>query len=329
MNRSTEHSAAPSPESGHDQSSQAAAWFARLRSGRMSAEERAAFDSWLGQHPTHEQAFQELGALWEDPDLLEAAVELDETLRPALSEGPAHRLWPRIVVGAAVLLLVSVVALYQWDVALRLRSVYVTAAGERHTLLLADRSTVTLNTRSAVATSYKADLRHVTLLKGEALFRVEPDKSRPFLVEHQGVVARAVGTAFVVRERRDGVQVSVIEGVVAVQPARHAGSPVTLTAGQQVVMGTNGTASVQAINSDIAMQWTQGRLVFDTTPLSEVLEEIARYHPGYIGLWNSNLADLRVSGSYNLSNTSQILTTLTQTLPVHMTRLTDHFVVFH
>jgi transmembrane sensor len=329
MNRRSDNSAAPPPEPGHDRSDQAAAWFARLRSGHASAEERAAFDSWIRRHPTHEQAFQELGALWEDPDLLQAAVEIDETAPRAVPAGPWHRLWPRIVAGAAVLLLISAVALFQWDVPLRLRSDYVTAAGERHTLLLADRSTVILNTRSAVATSYKADIRHVTLLKGEALFRVEPDKSRRFIVEYQGVVTQAVGTSFLIREKQDGLHITVLEGVVQVRSDSRAGSAISLTAGQQARVAPNGTTSIHSVNPDAASAWVQGRLVFDSMPFSEVLEEIARYHSGYVGLWNPVLATLRVSGSYNLTDTAHILTTLTQTLPVHMTRLTDRFVVFH
>lgn len=328
MNRSSDKSAAPPPESVQDRSNQAAAWFARLRSGRTSTEERAAFDAWIRRHPTHEQAFQEIGALWEDPDLLQAAVELDNTVSPDRSAGPRHRRWPRIVAGAAVLLLVSAVALFQWDIPMRLRSDYVTATGERHTLLLADRSTVILNTRSAVATSYKADNRHVTLLKGEALFRVEPDKSRPFIVEYKGVVTQAVGTSFLVREKQDGLHITVLEGVVQIRSDSRGGSAISLTAGQQARVAPNGTTSIHSVNPEAASAWVQGRLVFDTMPFSEVLEEIARYHSGYVGLWNPALAPLRVSGSYNLTDTAQILTTLTQTLPVHMTRLTDRFVVF-
>ena len=329
MNRSPECSASPPPGFGHDQSGQAAEWFVRLRSGRMSAEERTALDSWFGQHPSHKPAFQEIEALWEDPDLLHAAVEIDDTRPTAVSARPRQRLWPRIAVGAAVLLLVSVVALFQWDVPMRLRSDYVTAAGERHTLLLTDRSTVTLNTRSAVATSYQADLRHVTLLKGEALFRVEPDKRRPFVVEYHGVIAQAVGTSFLVREKQDGLHITVLEGVVQVRSHSRGGSGISLTAGQQARVASNGTTSLHNVNPEAASAWVQGRLVFDSMLFPEVIEEIARYHSGYVGLWNPALAPLRVSGSYHLADTVQILTTLTQTLPVHMTQLTDRVVVFH
>ncbi|MDF2458081.1 MAG: putative Iron dicitrate transrane sensor FecR [Nitrospira sp.] len=329
MTQHSEHSMTSRPGTGQDGSDQALAWFARLRSGRMSANEQAAFESWLDQHPAHERAFREIDALWEDPELFHAAIEIDgKTSYAAQSPSSWHRLWPRILAGAAVVLLVTAVALFQWDIPLRLRSDYVTATGERHTLLLADQSTVILNTRSAVATAYKEDIRRVTLLKGEALFRVEPDKTRPFIVEYHGVMTKAVGTSFLLRERQDELYITVLEGVVQVGLTAHSDATISLTAGQQARVVHNGITSVHSVNADAASAWVQGRLMFDNIPFSEVLEEIARYHSGYVGLWNQTLAPLRVSGTYNLADTAHILTTLTQTFPVHMRRLTDRFVVF-
>lgn len=312
----------------HDPAEESITWSARIRSGRMTAEEWAKFDSWSGQSPAHERAFQEINALWNDPDLIEAAAEVDRAVPRSAPSRRSPRPWPRMLAAAATVFLVMTAVVQQFDLPLRLQADYMTAVGERHTITLADQSTVVLNTRSAVASDYRTDGRHVRLLKGEALFRVQPDKTRPFLVEHRGVVARAIGTAFIVRERREGLQISVIEGVVAVQSGNLAASLVSLTAGQQALLTPNGATSVQPFNPDVAVAWVQGRLVFDTMPFAEVLEEIARYHAGYIGLWNPALVKLRVSGTYNLSNTSSILTTLQQTLPVHMTRLTDRFVVF-
>jgi len=120
----------------------------------------------------------------------------------------------------------------------------------------------------------------------------------------------------------------VIEGVVAVQSGNSDLPPISLTSGQQALVAADGGTSVQPINPDVTLAWIKGRLVFDNMPFKEVLEEFSRYHAGYIGLWNPALAELRVSGSYNLVDTSLILTTLAQTLPVHMTRLTDRVVAF-
>lgn len=306
---------------------EAIVWFARLRSGRMTGQEQAAFQSWRSRSQAHEAAWQQIGALWDEPELAEAAGEVERATSTAA--GTRRRAWMsvRTATAAAMAALAVVAVLYLAEVPLRWQADYMTSVGQRHTLTLADQSTITLNTDSAVAWSYGMDRRHIRLLKGEALFRVQPDATRPFVVEHAGVTAQAVGTAFLVRERQGMTLVTVVEGIVAVHTAQADAQSLAATAGQQILITADGVR-LSSVNAALAAAWTTGRLVFDKAPFSEVVAEIARYHPGYIGLWNPALARLRVSGSYNLADTSQILTTLTQTLPVHMTSLTDHLVVF-
>lgn len=59
---------------------------------------------------------------------------------------------------------------------------YRTAVGEQPMLTLPDQSRVTLNTQSAIAVSFDAAFRRVRLLKGEALFAVQPDVTGTFNV---------------------------------------------------------------------------------------------------------------------------------------------------
>lgn len=310
-----------------DPSDAAITWFARLRSRRLTDEERAAFELWRNQSPTHEEAFQEITALWDAPELLEAAAV--RTASAAGGTGRSRRAFAQVAGIAAAIVLLLTLALFHFDPATRIQADHVTSTGERLTITLADHSTVILNTNSAVAADYRTDARHVRLLKGEALFQVQPDTTRPFRVEHHGVTAQAVGTAFLVRERPHGVQITVIEGIVAVASGRSSTPAVTLQAGQQALAGSDGSTSVRPVDAAQAAAWTRGRLIFDSTPFDEVLDEVARYHPGYVALWNPALARLRVSGSYTLADTNQILAALSQTLPVRMTRLTDRIVLFH
>lgn len=298
-------------------------WFARRSSGEMSERERSEFEVWRRRSPANEQAFAEICRLWDKPELMEAAGTLVQRGETTRSEVP-RRSWSWATAAAAALIIISAAA-YQLDIILWVEADHITKPGERQTITLADRSTVTLNTSSAIAWETRQDSRRVRLLKGEALFKVQPDPTRPFLVEHGTLVARAVGTAFVVREQRDTLSVSVVEGVVSVESPE--ASPVTITAGQQATVNAAGI-SVETVDMEVSLAWLQGRLVFENTPFDQVIEEISRYHSGYIGIWNPVLTHLSVSGSYNLSNPSNILATLTKTLPVQMTRITDRLVVF-
>ena len=78
---------------------------------------------------------------------------------------------------------------------------------------------MSLNTHSRVAVRLGAHAREVRLLRGEALFHVAHDPSRPFLVSTDDAVVQAVGTQFDVYRRDDGTVVAVLEGRVNVTTA--------------------------------------------------------------------------------------------------------------
>src|SRR6185437_13890973 len=64
--------------------------------------------------------------------------------------------------------------------------------------------------------TYTQAERDIRLVRGEALFIVEHDPKRPFMVTAENARVRAVGTQFNVRDRTSSVDVSVVEGVVQV-----------------------------------------------------------------------------------------------------------------
>lgn len=213
------------------------------------------------------------------------------------------------------------------DLPLRLGSDYWTATGERQVVLLPDHSTVTLNTRSAIDADFDGTARRIHLLKGEAFFQVVPDEQKAFVVESRQITTRAVGTAFLVREGPDGIGVTVTEGVVELAPSEPGWTPLQLTVGQQVAVGSKGPGPVRNIDPSHATAWLRGRLVVDDVRLADVIEELRRYHPGTIQVWNRAVNDIRVSGSYNLADPTAVLTTLAQTLPIRMARFTDRVVI--
>lgn len=93
---------------------------------------------------------------------------------------------------------------------------YGTDIGEQRSIVLADGSTVELNSRSRVRIRYSDSQRDVDLLEGQALFRVAHNTARPFIVHSGTANVRAVGTQFDVYKKRTGTVVTVVEGKVAV-----------------------------------------------------------------------------------------------------------------
>lgn len=307
---------------------EATVWFMRQAADDFSRAERCRLDAWCARSPAHARAYAQVQALWERPELHRAASlsVADETIERLRRQARGLRSWAGMA-AAAVLLFVGM-ALWGESLLLWLQSDYSTGVGEQQVVTLPDQSTVTLNTGSAIAVRYEPDRRRVELLRGEVSVAVQPNPDRPFLVESRGVTAKAVGTQFLVRDRKTDVQVTVLSGSVMVADGhRRSAEGVQLAAGEQVSVGPQGASAIDRVDTVAASAWMQGRLVFVRTPLAEVVEDLARYHRGYIAIWNPALQSLPITGIYHLSDPSRIFTTLAETLPIHMVRLTDHVIV--
>ena len=308
---------------------EAVTWVIRLQSHRLLPEERRAFDDWQAHSPAHAQMFQRVSALWDDPDLRAAAVQVAEASSPIFfgSRLAVFRRWaPRAAALAASVVLLVMAALYG-DVTTRLQADYLTAVGERRTIELPDHSLMVLNTQSAVALSFGGTSRQIHLLKGEAFFQVQHDPDRPFVVETAQSATRAVGTAFVVRADAGRDQVTVLEGVVEVGAAGGAGAQARVGAGSQIHAEAGLVGQPHPVNLQTASGWLRGRLVVDGDPLAQVLDEVRRYYPGTIVLWNPRAGDIRVTGTYDMDNPSNVLSLLVKTVPVHMIGFSDRVAI--
>lgn len=307
---------------------EATTWFMRQEADDFSGTDRRGLDAWRAQSPAHARAYRQVQALWDAPELQQAAARSVASDRIEVLRRQAHHSWRRASMAAAAVLLLVGMALWSDAVLMWLKSDYSTGIGEQRVVTLPDRSVVTLNTDTSIAVRYEPDRRQVDLLQGEASFAVQSDPERPFTVASRGVATTAVGTQFLVKDRMTDVQVTVLSGSVLVADGKgRLDQSVRLTAGDQVAVGPQGAGAVAHVDTAAVAAWMQGRLVFVRTPLADVVQDLARYHRGYIVIWNPALQSLPITGIYNLSDPSHIFTTLADTLPIRMVRLTDHLIV--
>ncbi len=277
-------------------------WYACAQGALHDAAVRAEFERWLGSDPRHRLAYAEVCAVAYALEQFEAEPV---HATPAPSRRVAARPHRARVGGVALSLLLLVVAWQgtrPWD---RLRSDLHTAEGEVREFVLADGSRAWLAGDSALALDYSAATRGIRLLRGEAHFAVEPDTARPFVVKAGTTTATALGTRYAVSHRGAGaVTVEVEEGRVAV----HAGeiSVGTLTASQQMHIDGNGVAGPSVALDSGALEWRQGLLVFDETPLAEAVVRLDAYVPGRVVLLGA-VGTRRISAAIALSDASASL----------------------
>ena len=120
-------------------------------------------------------------------------------------------------VAASVLGLAILIQLVVWSGGKPLDSTngyYATAIGKQTSVLLADGSTLHLNTNSQVSVDYAEGYRNIRLLQGEVHFDVAKNKAQPFRVYAGQGRVQAVGTAFTVYLRAKDIEVLVTEGKV-------------------------------------------------------------------------------------------------------------------
>jgi transmembrane sensor len=189
-----------------------------------------------------------------------------------------------------------------------------TALGEQRSVLLADGSRVTLNTASSIEVNLRKGRRMVRLVRGEALFEVAHETSRPFEVRAGYAVLSDVGTQFNVDMRSTGTTVTVVEGRVAVDKTnsnagvgtqmRHGGprtasEALILGANDRIVITPSGLGAPQhGVNVAASVAWTQRQLMFEHRPLSEVAEEFNRYNKDRIDIDSAELKHQEVTGVF-------------------------------
>lgn len=302
----------------------AAEWFAQMRCGDVSASERAQWQAWLDASAEHRTAWQYVerisqgfAAVQDSPDPVATAnglVKANQRLRQRrralgsivtlIGAGLLGRLlWTRSPLGETLLA-------WQAD--------YRTDTGEQREIALTDGSHVWLNTASAMNVAFDATTRRVSLLSGEVFVATAKDVTRPFYVETGQGRMQALGTRFNVRTQGDRTWLSVFEGAVDVRP-REGNASVVIPAGRQVSFTRDTIGATETV--DPAREaWTQGLLIARDMTLREVVTELRRYRHWHLGVAD-DVADLKVYGSFPLSDTDRALTMLATVLPIRVQRL--------
>ncbi|GAA0661356.1 transmembrane sensor [Sphingomonas insulae] len=273
-----------------DIADQAAAWVARMDVGEWSDSQEAELERWLSQDKRCSGALLQAQALWLSIDPQVNAVALAG--EPALIKRRAF------VLGGTGLVAASLAGLLFWN---RSSTVFRTDLGEIRQVPLADGSSTAINTASEIEITLSKGRRDVRLAKGEAWFKVAKDPARPFVVEAGGVWVRAIGTAFSVRRREEGVDVLVTEGVVEAWAGENRRPLLRLTAGQRAYIGEDAEVRLEAETPSVVdrtLAWRQGSIDLDGDTLAGAVNEFNRYNRRKIVLIDTRLASRQFDGTF-------------------------------
>lgn len=281
-------------ETARDSDESAAAWAVQREARGDDPVFVAELNAWLAQDP------RRAGALLR----AEAALSYLNRGRALGADRPQPDPVPRIsrrtlLVGGTI----SVVAASLGAIAVlwpRTES-YKTAVGEVRKLPLADGSTATINTASELRVSMTRDTRRLSLIQGEAWFKVAPDADRPFIVEAGEVRVRATGTAFSVRRRDNGASVFVTEGVVETWTEGQEDLLAKVAAGSKAMVERGQPPQAIQAKQEIenGLAWRFGQISLYGETLAAAVAEFNRHNTRKIVISDAALASEKVVGQFS------------------------------
>ena len=176
-----------------------------------------------------------------------------------------------------------------------------TGVGERDSVRLPDGTRVVLGpaSRLTLARGYGERARQVEL-RGEALFDVPHDDSRPFTVHAGGAWVRDIGTTFSVQaDSAAGVRVVVTAGAVAVRTTEEPSGETVLRQGDRATLTAGRVRAERAAATEEDVAWAQGRLVFRDAPFDQVAAELRRWYGIQLRAGDATVAGRRLTASFH------------------------------
>lgn len=304
--------------------SDAAEWAVRLSFSNLSPGERAEFVVWLRESPVHVAEMlrcERLRSALAEFDGWDRITSADEgplstvvplALRPSSTSARrpgrfARTMWSA---GIAAALTGVVISLFLVRQQTSVTTVH-TEIGERREISLADGSLIRLSPRTDLRVRFGPRTRSVAIERGEALFRVAKDPTRPFVVEATEARVQAVGTIFSVARNADAVVVTVTEGRVKVMSSavshdrtRNPGfSDISLNMNERISVSARGIASpVRRVANIPTAEWDAHQLVFEDMRVAEVAAQFNRHNHIQIRIADSQLASRTVSGVFDAND---------------------------
>ncbi|MCU9949396.1 FecR domain-containing protein [Pseudomonas sp. PDM13] len=298
---------------------QAVQWLVELQGGTPSRQRQDAWQRWRAADPEHERAWQRIESVNQGLRGLNTPSALAALDAPSSrSRRDALKLLTLLVIAGG-----GALAVRESDPLLALRADQSTAVGERRKLTLADGSTLSLNTDSALDIRFDARQRLLHLRQGEMLVEAV-EEARPLRVETPQGLILLHGGRLAVRLQESRSQVSLFTGEA--QVFSH-GQRLALQPGQRLNLDARGSGAAQAADEN-SVAWINGMLVASAMRLGDFLAELGRYRHGRIGC-DPAIADLRLSGTYPLDHTDSILAMLPRTLPVEVRSVTRYWISVH
>ncbi|CAN5524990.1 FecR family protein [soil metagenome] len=195
------------------------------------------------------------------------------------------------------------------------------------TIFLSDGSIIYLKEDSHLEypNHFSGNTREVTLV-GEAFFKVAKDENKPFIIYSNNLTTRVLGTSFNIKayENDDLLEVSVVTGKVSVSVNNYTDNDtaemdikeVVLISNQRAIYTRKNNSLIQAkVKDSIVYESFENRkLVFNETPLDEIINLLNSSYEVNINLANPNLKNCYITAELSEESLEISLLILTKAI---------------
>lgn len=287
----------------------AADWLITLTSGDATEADARALAEWREADPAHEAAFRHVARLMNlTRELIDHPPRPVASRRAVLAGGIGA-----VLTGGTIGL--SRPPLGLWPSWAELMADHRTGAGERFDFSPVAGVAIEMNSRTSM--SLAGGGRTVDLVTGEAFVTVARGAA-PFTVRAGGIGAETRAATFNVQAIDGDIAVVCVDGTVE---CRHGTARQRLGPNETLALADDGTTTRGTAKAGTATAWRDGLLVFEDTPLSEVVRQINRYRTGDIVLTNGAIGGRPVNAVLHTAQIDNAVSQIQQLLGLQARRL--------
>jgi transmembrane sensor len=300
-----------------DEIERAMGWLLRRETERGNAALERDFQAWLEQSESNRRAYAAVQRTWVDLGKLpvgpSAGAEAAGNVVRLPTPAPPKSRWlaAAAAVAAACLLFLAFPALHRHLVA-----DYSTGVAELREVVLPDGSV-----------DYRDADRRVTLLSGQAFFRVTRDTQRPFAVLAGDVSVVVTGTSFGVGKTASTVDVTVQSGSVEVLRNGKRLSDALAMGDRLVIDRAQHTVVRARMASESVAAWRSHRLVVVDGSFADIVETLGRHLPGALVVADRSLNRQAITGVFDLTQPVDALRTLAASQKATVTEVTPYLLI--
>lgn len=309
----------------------------RVIRGEASESENRAVLEWIKQSDENLKLFSELKMIWaisSAPDEEASEKQLLEFKSTTINRRWANinnrRFWFGFASAASVAMVILFAGLFSGKLGVdnsakilnskteSLRTVnqmyMYTDKGVKGKVVLPDGSTVWLNSDSKLVypDNFTGDLREVEI-SGEAYFEVKKDSTKPMLVKtSKGFTIRVTGTTFSIKSYENDLVSKAILYNGSIELITNSGGDkeevvLDLKPNDCATIAVDGTTKITRIEKTTDIAWLKGEIIFEDTPMVEVLKVIERWYGKKFEVKDSSFYNYKLNASFKSESLVQIL----------------------